>query len=243
MNGVPHVSPFLRDVGIQIANAMKWVEKCAVRKGVLLISLLCLCSQAGNADERDDCRGREFGAVELQGDQQVPSPDKKYSVVLGGYNENNESGRGWLRVFQGRKLLSRFTLKHLSAGIWLNWAPDSNAFFLMWSDGGAIGNFHVRVFRIRNDRVVELPTMKIAEAEFATEHYCRSRRNNSLALRWPNGSDSLVIATGVYPTSDCGKDLGFTIAYVVRTDDGKIIKRYSQTQTETLMKTCSPFMD
>lgn len=139
--------------------------------------------------------------------------------------------------------MSKFVLKDLSAGLWLNWAPDSDAFFLMWSDGGAIGNFHVRVFRVHRDRVVELPTMKVAEAEFAKKHSCDSRGNNVFALRWFENSDSLLIASGVYDTSDCGKDMGLTKAYRVRTNDGTIIRRYSESETESLIKACSPFMD
>ena len=219
------------------------IEKHAARPEVVLVLFVVLFFQLGKAGATDSCRGREFGAVDLQREQQVPSPNQRYSAVLGGYSESNESGRGSLLVLEGPKLLSRFTLKHLSAGVWLNWAPDSNAFFLMWSDGGAIGNFHVRVFRIHDHRVVELRTTKRAEAEFAKEHYCKSRGNNSFALRWPADSDSLVIASGVYPTSDCGNDLGLILAYVVRTDNGTIITRYSKSETEALMKTCSPFMD
>ena len=210
---------------------------------VAIMLLFLLSSLAGKAEDRASCRGQKFGAVDLQQDQAVLSPNQKYRAVLGGYNENEESGRGWLRVFQGSELISKFTLKQLSAGVWLNWAPDSNAFFLMWSDGGAIGEFHVRVFRVQGSRVVELPTTKIASADFSKKHYCESRGNNAFALRWFGNSESLLIASGVYDTSDCGKDMGLTMAYLVRADDGAIITRYSKSETESLMNKCSPFMN
>lgn len=216
--------------------------RCTIRHAAVML-LFLFGSLTGIAEDRPSCRGQEFGAVDLQQAQEVPSPNQRYRVVLGGYNENEESGRGSLRVSEGPKLLSRFTLKHLSAGVWLNWAPDSKAFFLVWSDGGAIGNFHVRVFRIKQNKVVELPTMKTAETEFAAKHYCKTRGNNTFALRWFADSESLLIASSVYDTSDCGKDMGLTMAYLVRTDDGTIITRYSEAETENLVKTCSPFMD
>ena len=207
---------------------------------LLSFPLAALNARSG---DRDSCRGGQTGAVDLDRDQVIPSPDQKYRVVLGGYNENAESGRGSMRAFEGPKLLSKFTLKGLSPGVFLNWAPDSKAFILMWSAGGAIGRYHVRVFRVRGNRVTELTAVKIAEREFARKHYCQARGSNLFALRWLEDSNSLLIAPGVYGTSDCGKDMGLTMAYLVRTDDGRIIKRYSKPEIENLFRTCSPFMD
>jgi hypothetical protein len=222
-------------------NATSTHNRRLLLRYILLVFLLAPLSL--KSQDRATCRGWHSGAVALEQDQVIPSPDQKYRVVLGGYSENEESGRGWLRLFEGPRLLSKLTLKNLSAGVWLNWSPDSKAFFLMWSAGGALGRYHVRVFRIQRNRVAELPTTRIAESDFAKRHSCEFRGNNSIAFRWVNNSDSLLIASEIYDTSDCGVEMGLTMAYLVRTNDGKIIKRYSESETDNLYKTCSPFMD
>jgi len=205
---------------------------------VFLVVPLSLKSQ-----DRASCLGWHSGADALEQDHEIPSPNQRYRVVLGGYSDYNEDGRGLMRVFEGPNLIAKFRLRNLSAGVWLNWAPDSNAFFLMWSAGGALGRYHVRVFRVQKNHVSELRSTRIAESDFAKTHSCDFRGNNSIALRWVNNSDSLLVSSEVYDTSDCGKEMGLAIAYLVRTNDGKIIKRYSKSETDNLYKTCSRFMN
>jgi len=59
---------------------------------VFLLMPLSLKSQ-----DRASCHGWHSGAAALKQDQVIPSPDQKYRVVLGGYSENEESGRGSMR--------------------------------------------------------------------------------------------------------------------------------------------------
>jgi hypothetical protein len=61
---------------------------------------------------------------------------------------------------------------------------------------------------------------------------------NVFALRWIGSSDRLLIATQVYPASDCGKDMGLTLGYTVQLDDGSIIERHSRQETEDEIKKC-----
>jgi hypothetical protein len=178
---------------------------------------------------------------DLKQPQEIASPDGKRRAALGGYRDLKDYEGGTLQVFQGQALLRQFNLRDLSAGIYIKWAPDSAAFYLMWSDGGAIGGYHVRVFRVRDEQVFEVPTTRAAERDFAKKHYCKARGNNVYAVRWLGNSDEIVISTEVYPTSDCGRDLGFTLGYLVRTDDGIIVKRYSQPEIEEQIKACSAF--
>jgi hypothetical protein len=89
--------------------------------------------------------------------------------------------------------------------------------------------------------VLEVPTTRVAERDFAKRHYCKARGNNVYAVHWLTNSDEILISTEVYPTSDCGKDLGLTAGYLVRTDDGTIIKKFPQPEIEEQIKTCSAF--
>lgn len=198
-------------------------------------------SPLAGASDNDHCRAQVLMPEDLKQTQEIPSPDGQRRAALSGYREFKDSEGGLLQVFQGRKLLRQFRLRGLSAGIYIKWAPDSAAFYLMWSDGGAIGNYHVRVFRVKADRALEVPTTRIAEMDFAKKHYCRARGNNVYAVHWLADSGEIVVSTEVYPTSDCGKDLGFTAGYLVHTDDGTIIKRFLEPEIEWEIKSCSAF--
>ena len=166
-------------------------------------------SLLANATDNDHCRAQVLMPEDLQQSQEILSPDGQRRAVLGGYREWKDYEGGTLRVFQGRTLLRQFKLRDLSAGIYVKWEPESAAFYLMWSNGGAIGGYQVRVFRVRANRVLEVPTTGVAERDFAKKHYCKTRGNNVYAVHWLTNSDEIVISTEVYPTSDCGKDLGW----------------------------------
>jgi hypothetical protein len=120
------------------------------------------------------------------------------------------------------KVLLRTPLKDLSASVSVVWSDDASRFAVTWSDGGAIGNFSVRVFQIAGDSVSELPAIERATAAFSARHLCKARGDNVQAFGWLSKSRDLVLVLSVYPTSDCGKDLGHTEAYVVDSANGAI---------------------
>ncbi len=131
---------------------------------------------------------------------------------------------------RGGKTIFSFTAKDLSApGVWVADSQEFNPALsneydhiaLTYSDGGAIGNFHVRVFNIDGDVVTDVSeAIGGAVADFKARHYCKTRGNNVTALKWINGD--LLLMTEVYPTGDCGSDLGHIEAYRVSVPDGKI---------------------
>ncbi len=162
----------------------------------------------------------------------VTAPDGQRRVVLSG----NDTGSA--DVYFGKRLIGTIGLSDLSAGIFVKWAPDSTAFYLMWSDGGVIGGYNVRVFRVSNESVTEVPTTQTAERDFTAKHKCEARGVNVFAIKWEGGSNALLIATQVYPTGDCGKEMGYTEGYLVATDTGVIRDRLPQPEIETEMKQC-----
>lgn len=106
---------------------------------------------------------------------------------------------------------------------WFTVAPDSKAFAITWSDGGAIGNFHTRVFVITPRGKIEEQSapVRIVMQDFESHHYCKARGDNFLAVRWLTPHE-LLLEASVYPTSDCGSDLGYTDRYAVRLTSGQI---------------------
>jgi len=129
-----------------------------------------------------------------------------------------------------RKTIYSFKVTDLVAsGVWIAAELDKNPdeaygydhIALTYSDGGAIGAFHVRVFQVDGDVVTDATKAIIgAVADFKSHHYCKTRGNNVSALKWINGD--LLLMTEVYPTGDCGIDLGHIEGYRVSVPDGKI---------------------
>jgi hypothetical protein len=179
-----------------------------------------------------ECAATVFVLQDLEKGVSVTSPDGRYRVALNVRSENDESGQ--LRVYAGNNTLGSYELHDLSGGIFVNWSPDSRAFYFMWSNGGAIGGYEVRAFRIIDGGAREVVITKKAEDEFERKHPCPDRGHNVYAVRWLKGSEELLLAMQVYPTGDCGKELGLYGGYLVNATDGTILRRYSERQLRTV---------
>jgi hypothetical protein len=108
---------------------------------------------------------------------------------------------------------------------------------LTYSDGGAIGGFHVRVFLIDGNGVTDVSKcIDGAVADFKARHYCKTRGNNVSALRWSRGG--LLILTEVYPTGDCGSDFGHLEGYLVSVPQGKILEHMTLNQLKHYPGVC-----
>lgn len=128
-----------------------------------------------------------------------------------------------LSIYSERRELKTITLRDLSAGTFVKWSPDSKAFYVMWSSGGAVGDYHVRVFFVAGEKAVESPAPTRVAADFAKHHYCKARGNNLFAIRWVNGSERILLQPQIYPASDC-RQMGFTVSYLANTADGEILE-------------------
>jgi hypothetical protein len=207
--------------------------------GLALFAVIaCADAQTTNRVAPEPCRARIFVPESLKQARTVASPDGQYRVILDGYREEGDSVSGKLSVFHRKTSLGQYDLHHLSAGIFVKWSPDSEAFYVMWSNGGTIGGYEVRVFRVSSNEVREMFPMALAENEFRSKHDCETRGVNFFAIKWMGASERLKIAIQVYPTSDCGKQMGFMRGYDVRLVDGAVLGRLSQEMTEKAMKQC-----
>ena len=177
--------------------------------------------------QTNPCAATVFALQDLEKNPAVPSPDGRYRVVLGARSENDSADL--IRVYAGEELRGTFPLRDLSGSIFVKWSPDSQAFYVMWSNGGAIGAYKVRAFRVVGAQAQELPLTRLAEREFEGKHPC-DRGHNVYSLQWLKNSEQLLLALQVYPTSDCGKELGLYRGYLVRAAEGSILRRYSEQQ-------------
>ena len=145
---------------------------------------------------------------------------------------------GSLRVERHGKTIGTIPLPDVAADIKIAWAPDSQKLAVTYSDGGAEGLFHAHVYKLDETHVTELSKpIEVAFADFKAQYYCERRGNNIYVEGWSTDSNALLVITGVYPTSDCGKNFGRLGAYFIDLQ-GNIIRRYSDADAEALQSSC-----
>lgn len=184
---------------------------------VAVALVLIVAISSARVQQRSNCEATAFVLEDLERRPVVASPDDRWYVELGMKTQDHEEG--WFLVRRGTTTVRSFKLEYLSAGVFVKWAADSTPFYLMWSNGGAIGEYSVRVFRITGGTVVEVPSS--AQAERTSLGGIHARGHNTFAIRWMNGSRELLVAQD--PAGDCGPNAGRLGGYLVRVDDGAVV--------------------
>jgi hypothetical protein len=207
---------------------------------IFVVSIMASACLSAWAEGTYTCQASVFMWDTYAKRPSIVSPDGSKHVQLwsSAKDPEPEEGNFYASIYAGPRLLKTILLQNLSAATFVKWSPDSKAFYVMWSDGGAIGGYHVRVFIVSNDQATESPAPKNVAADFAQHHYCKTRGNNLYAVRWKEGRKQLLLQPSVYPTSDCGKEMGFASGYLVDTETGEIKERYTAEQMKQLTKGC-----
>jgi hypothetical protein len=155
------------------------------------------------------------------------SPDKRMTVV----SRHGPAGEVYWNIAKGDKLLE------LDAGDWpcpeFLWAPDSSAVTMTYSDGGAIGNYHVAVYQPANYLRQGIDVTADAMKDFLA-HYpkCYDPEDPNLAaVAWLPSTGHLLIAAEVLPHSNCD-DMGTFALYEVTVPTGKIVRKYGQLEAK-----------
>lgn len=145
-------------------------------------------------------------------------------------------------LVNGKRYLTRIGEKTNAE---LGWAPDSQYFFLTWTDGGDTGSWHTELYavtesgikeivgfekQVRSDfenRIRHLPMPK----EFGHEvdrhfwlqaTYCEA---NIVGAQWRNGSQELLVSALVPNVGDCRYESTFGV-YRVAVPSGDILQHY-----------------
>lgn len=124
----------------------------------------------------------------------------------------------------------------------LGWSPDSKYFFLTWTEGGLVGDWHVSIFLISHNGITEF---KKLEQPATTDFRKRIRGRgtdkrlspemwamteecypNAVGSQWLNGSNELLISVLVPSTSACRRMSEFNV-YRIAVPSGKILQRYT----------------
>jgi hypothetical protein len=111
----------------------------------------------------------------------------------------------------------------------IGWSPTSALFFVTYSDGGAIGTYHVSVYRISAGRMEKIDLTGAVRRDFQ-RHYpkCDSPEEPNIAgVAWSADSTKLLVAAQVLPHSNCD-NMGTFNLYTVAVSNGRIIDRIPQ---------------
>ena len=150
---------------------------------------------------------------------EVISPDRKKIAVIKGVK---------LDVIVDDKRFTGLEHEGVSTLAELGWSPDSTAFFVTESYGGVVGDWHVTVYLIEDGRVRGIDVTRQVVKEFNKHYRCRApHRPNIGAVKWMNGSRSLLLIAEVPPHSNC-PEMGKVRGYVVAVPTGQIVDEFDE---------------
>jgi hypothetical protein len=114
------------------------------------------------------------------------------------------------------------------------WSPDSKAFFINYSDGGSVGNYHVRVYKVEETASEPSEPIKEVRKDFLKNYpKCYAPEEpNYAGLQWVHDSNRLLIAAEVLPHSTCDMMGTFSI-YEIDASDANIKEKYSQLESKS----------
>lgn len=185
------------------------------------------------------------GPPVLQKHPVVVSPDYRFQLRIQGYEEQSPSpepfGEGalFVDVLSAGKPIATLRYYDVSSNVELGWSPDSTQFFVMYSDGYAIGQYHVHLLRIVGNHVVTSPAPKVVLERFQSRHSCFPGGGDNLyILNWSPDSQQVFLVAEVYPESYCGKQMGVYEGFLMDAVSGKILRRFGEKETSAIEKSC-----
>jgi hypothetical protein len=172
------------------------------------------------------------------------SPDKKKIVRI--HNQTVTIS------IDGKEVPTDFWLRPSAE---LGWSPDSARFFLTWTDGGELGQWHVQIFNVMSDGLHEvsnieeaprkdfeelirkLPVPKKMSGDYERRYwdsleYCSA---NVVASQWLHGSSELLVSVLVPNSGGCRYMSEFNV-YRVSVPSGAILERYSAEKAHKIFK-------
>ncbi len=169
-----------------------------------------------------------FGVGNLHRDISFYSPDHKKLVHV---------HKGMVSIsIEGKEYATDFGMKSSAE---LGWSPDSSRFFLTWTDGGELGEWHVEVYDVSSKQLQQIEADRRPKQDFAhfistlprddkelfweTDEYCDP---NLVAAQWLNGSSELLVSALVPNIGDCRYMSEFSV-YRLAIPSGEILQRYT----------------
>jgi len=215
------------------------IIRSSLRRTLPWCSLLLWASFVGahSKTSSDISRGEFSADATSLGESKAPrrftiiSPDTQNSIIV------HDSGEGQSPGFEAFMTLGEKRLPLFDGQVdpEVLWSPDSKAFAETYSDGGAVGQFHVLIYYIghRGLRTVE-PTARVTQDFLSHPHYCYWDEDPNIgAVAWLQNSSRLLVAAEFPPHSNC-EEMGMFRAYEITVPSGQIIKSYDQLTAKRL---------
>src|SRR5258707_13898430 len=105
---------------------------------IMAVLFFVPCAIAKGNPDCFACNSSHFMLQDFEKQPVVRSEDGVKSVLL--------TKEYTFKVMYQRAVLREFTFGDMSANIEVGWSPDSKQFFISYSDGGAVGNYHVHLY-------------------------------------------------------------------------------------------------
>jgi hypothetical protein len=176
------------------------------------------------------CHSRYFAVMSYTKHPDVVSPDDKSGIHL--------TKDFSFRVMSGGKEITTLSYGDMSCCLEVGWSPDSSQFFIMYSDGGAMGGFHTHIFRISGGRISESPVTRVVADRFQSLHYSTTPGINLYFLDWTPDSRDVFLIAEVPPESYYGKNMGFYTGFLADASSGEILRRFGEKETAAIEKNC-----
>jgi hypothetical protein len=197
-----------------------------MRKIVVLVCAILTFACFGERAESKSTKGAGgvWGAqalnlssrISTKSTMKIPSPD----------------GSKILAVTDIEVLVKKSSGESIGEGIGINtlaeieWAPDSSAFTVTQSDGGAVGSWYIEVYKISTGSLQKIDVMKAVAADFQKRPGgCPEEDANIASVGWL-GPKKLLIVAQAPPHSSC-RDMGAIRGYEVSIANGHIISKYN----------------
>lgn len=111
----------------------------------------------------------------------------------------------------------------------IGWAPGSDRFFVSYSDGGAVGTWHVSAYRIAGGKWQQIELETAVRRDFLRGYpKCfEPETPNITGIAWARDGGRLLLAAQVLPHANCD-DMGTFRLFEVAVPDGNILRRIDQ---------------
>jgi hypothetical protein len=111
----------------------------------------------------------------------------------------------------------------------IGWSLTSALFFVTYSEGGAVGTYHVATYRLSAGNMRKMDLTTAVRRDFQRQYpRCFSPEEpNIAAVAWSADSSRLLVAAQVLPHANCD-NMGTFKLYEVAVPSGAIVRRISQ---------------
>ncbi len=153
------------------------------------------------------------------GKLKIPAPDHNKVLMINGIA---------FYVMVGDRILKGTEKEGVLQPAEIIWSPDSSAFVITASDGGAVGTWFISVYLLENDSVRYADVAQEVIRHFKRYYKCdEPEEPNVGAVKWLNDSKQLLLVAEVPPHSTC-REMGKFKGYIVDIPSGGILEEIDE---------------